>query len=114
MLQHIDLNTGFVLMIFDEYAELIRVKELCLKKHKEVMYSGDPGKVKEIQVKRWCRGVQIGFQDYARSIDDYYNLGKTSIISDGVKSGVESLRTAINVLEEKTGAKARFILIAKK
>jgi hypothetical protein len=112
-MQYIDLNTGFVLMIFDAYAELKRVKQLCLGKSKAVMFAGDPAKLKEIQAKSWVKEVSTGYQDYQHPLEAHYRHGLEKSVR-GVITGLESMATAINALEVKTGKKAAFLLIARK
>ncbi|PRX96962.1 hypothetical protein CLV24_1781 [Pontibacter ummariensis] len=113
-MEYVDLNTGFYLMGFPDYGEFKRIKQLCQDRYKHIAFAGEFGYMHEIQAKRWARSVPSGYQNYALSLDDYYNSDYIKPRPERIPKGLKSIETAIQELERKAQYKVRYVLIVRK
>ena len=96
-----------------DYAELKRVKQLCQDRYKPVAYAGELSRVKEIQARHWCLVAGSGYMDYQYPRSEYLNYTGHTSNRVGLRTGLQSLESAMKELMRKQEAPVKYIIIAK-
>ncbi|PRY10331.1 hypothetical protein CLV24_11459 [Pontibacter ummariensis] len=113
-MEFVDLETGFGLLGFADYAEFKRVRQLCQEKRRHVAYAGEWGKLREIQARHWVKPSHSGYIDYHYPWQDFFMTARNTPVRPGLRSGLESLATAVKVLGEKCGYEVKYVLVVRK
>ncbi len=99
----LETTPGTVLLTFPDYWSMRKVKDLCIKKRRPVLYAWERSGVKEYQAIHWVQSVDIKrFRNYAESYS-----------KDPFITARESLESAIKVLDRQNGWQSTHVLIAR-
>lgn len=113
-MEYVNLQTGFALMGFSDYPEYKRVKQLCQEKNKAMAYYGEFSKMKELQARYWAKRVtRGGYMDYHYPVSEYEYYDGSAVKRIGVATGLNSLATAVKVLEEKQRYQVKYVIVAR-
>jgi hypothetical protein len=98
-----ELTPGVNLLTFPDYWSMRKVKDLCIKKHRSVLYAWERKAIKEYQAVHWVLQVVPGrWKNYA---EEY--------TANPCMKALDSLGTAIEVLDRQNGWRSTHQLIAR-
>ena len=103
-MEFVDLRTGYLLTGFDDFESAYSATEQLCEKGFKVAYLNEASHVRDPEVRSFTRC--FGEQDEKKYQNYHY------ILRDDAKTkAVESMKTAMEVLEQKISRKAKFIMV---
>lgn len=103
-MEFVDLRTGYLLTGFDDFESAYTATEKFCEKGFRVAYLNEASHVREPEVRSFTRCFND--QDEKKYQNYHY------ILRDEAKTkAVESMKTAIEVLEQKISHKSKFIMV---
>jgi thymidylate synthase len=104
-MEFVDLRTGYLLTGFTNFESAFAASEELCENGYKVAYLNEASHMREQEVQEYVKSVEItaGQQKYQNYRFMMWEQAKGK--------AVESLRTALEVLEEKTNCRSRFVMI---
>ena len=103
-MEFIDLRTGYLLTGFGDFESALTASEQLCGKGFKVVYLNEATHVRDLEVKEFARCFA---EQEGKRYQNYHHL-----LGDGAKTkATESLQTAVEVFEEKSSRRAKYILV---
>lgn len=103
-MEFVDLRTGYLLTGFDDFESAYSATEQLCGKGFKVAYLNEASHVRDIEVREFARC-------FDESDEKKYQNYHFTLREQAKAKAAESLRTAVEVLEQKRSCRAKFIMV---